>query len=286
MIDLAPHHKSGLPVANPILLAAGTIGYGEARHSGSATEALGGVVVGPILLRSRGGTQGPRLAELNGGFVLETGQQNRGLHSVVRQFAPLWPRLGCPVIAQLADEHPDAVAKVAARLAALPALSGLEIALPHRASVEQVRQLVRGAMRDSDLPVWVKLPLMEAPILAPVAAEAGAVGLVIGQPPFGSALRRNTEPAVHGVQMTERLLTGSLYGPLSFALTLNALQTVVGLSLPVALIVCGGIYTVEQMDQALAAGANAVQIDAALWAEPGLPMRLVAHWRTSQTDRA
>ncbi|MEZ4673262.1 MAG: hypothetical protein R2932_03335 [Caldilineaceae bacterium] len=48
MLDLAPGHKLGLATANPILLAGGVIGSGEALPPGLNTTQLGGVVVGPI----------------------------------------------------------------------------------------------------------------------------------------------------------------------------------------------------------------------------------------------
>jgi dihydroorotate dehydrogenase len=269
MIELAPNHKSGLPVENPILLASGAIGYGEARHSALATDGLGAVVVGPILWQSRGGTDGPRLAELNGGFILESGLQNRGLHAVLRHFTALWPRLGCPVIAQLADGQPDLLGKVADRLADVVELSGLELLIPHQANADLVQRLVEAVMRVNDLPVWVKLPLEQSRALAPVAVAAGAVGVVVGQPPMGAGF---SQAGRH----EGKLVTGPVYGPLAFAPMLAALAEVARLQLSCALIACGGIYCVEQVHQVLALGAHAVQIDAAVWVEPGLPARLAA----------
>ena len=46
------------------------------------------------------------------------------------------------------------------------------------------------------------------------------------------------------------------------------------LDLSCVLIACGGIHTLFQVQQALTAGAQAVQIDSAVWVEPGLPARL------------
>ncbi|NJN80884.1 MAG: hypothetical protein HC802_00365 [Caldilineaceae bacterium] len=55
----------------------------------------------------------------------------------------------------------------------------------------------------------------------------------------------------------------------------EALVAVVDLDLPAcALIACGGIHTEAQARAALVAGASAVQIDSAVWVEPGLPGRL------------
>ncbi|MGB5049885.1 MAG: hypothetical protein WBO46_13170, partial [Caldilineaceae bacterium] len=110
MIELAPQHKIGLPVTSPILLAGGSAGYGEAIHPGIETARLGAIVIGPITRRSIRGSEPPRLAETSGGFVLHTGLQNRGVSAVIKNFARLWPRLGCPVIAQIADNTAEAAA--------------------------------------------------------------------------------------------------------------------------------------------------------------------------------
>jgi dihydroorotate dehydrogenase (NAD+) catalytic subunit len=275
MIDLAPNHKLGLTVANPILLAGGSIGYGEAIHKGLDIAHLGAVVIGPILLSSRIGSTAPRLASTNGGFVLETGLQNRGITAVLKQFAKLWPRLGCPVIAQVADSQPAPLAKVAAQLTSDQQLSGLELLLPRNANAELTRALLRVVIQHSDLPIWAKVPLDRAAVLAPHAVEAGAVGLVIGQPLLGAALHK--VPAQQGAPDEEvnPMVIGSLFGPLAFAPMLAALIAVAKLALPCALIACGGVHTLAQAQQALHAGAHALQVDSAIWVEPSLPGRLV-----------
>lgn len=272
MIDLAPHHKAGLVVANPILLAGGVIGYGEAVHPGIDLAVLGAVVVGPIVLDSRAGAGPPRLAETNGGFVLDTGLQNRGLSASLAKFARLWPRLGCPVIMQLADRQPRQLAQVAEQLTTVVGLAGLELLLPRQADVVLTSALVRTVARITDLPLWVKLPLPQAALLAPAAIEAGAAGLVVGQPPVG-ALPYGRETEQFSV------VTGALYGPLVFASMLQALTAVARLNLPGALVACGGLHTREQITQALAV-AQAVQLDSVAWVEPGWPQRL-ARWQVA-----
>ena len=265
-IDLAPFHKQGLPVESPVLLAGGSIGYGEAKHAGLDLSRLGAVVVGPIMRRSARGTEPPRVAEVNGGLVLETGLQNRGVSAVLRKFARLWPNLGCPVVAQIADSQPDLVAQVAERLAAVTSLSGLELLVPRYADAGLLRRLIQAVERAADLPVWVKLPLESVVDLAPAAVEAGAAGLVIGQPLRGA-----------GINMGKTtLMRGPVYGPLAFAPMLAALADVAALDLPAALIACGGIHTPEQTGQALSAGAHAFQLDSVIWVEPG-----VVDWLTS-----
>ncbi|NJN84298.1 MAG: hypothetical protein HC802_19805, partial [Caldilineaceae bacterium] len=123
MIDLAPNHKLGMEIANPVLLAGGVIGYGEASPRGNSWVGLGGVVIGPIMRRSRAGSAPPRIAETNGGVVMANGMQNRGIAATIKNFAKLWPKLGCPVIAQLADTQVDDVERVASHLTSAEGLS-------------------------------------------------------------------------------------------------------------------------------------------------------------------
>ncbi len=65
-------------------------------------------------------------------------------------------------------------------------------------------------------------------------------------------------------------LLGDLYGPFAFAPMLRALVEVVKLDLGCAVIACGGVYSERHVQQALAAGARAVQLDALLWTEPSV----------------
>ncbi len=263
MIDLAPHHKHGLVVSSPVLLAGGVLGAGDSLPPGLDATSLGAIVIGPLTERSRAGSATPRLAEFPGGFVLDAGGQNRGVDATLRHSQRMWPGLGCPIIIQLADHQPQALTASARRLAADPSIHGFELLLPINADNEVARGLVKTLVRASDLPVWVKLPLEAAPQLASSSVECGAVGLVVAQPPVGTVRRNATDGSVHWV-------TGSVFSAAVFPLVLRALRIVERMALPAALIAAGGLNNAEQVDQALAAGAQAVQIDSLVWAEPAL----------------
>lgn len=266
MIELAPHHKYGLPLNNPVMIAGGMIGYGEALPAGLEPARLGALVIGPFMQSSRAGAEPPRLAPVNGGVVLQTGLQNRGVNAAVKRFGRLWPDLGCPVIAQIADSQPRMVAAVAERLAAAPGILGVELLLPQHTDIDLTANLVKNAVRHCDLPVLVNLPLSMATDLAQVAVDEGAVALVVAQAPAGAAF----------TPVRQTLVRGSLFGPLAFAPMLHALAHVAALNLGCSLVASGGIHTVEQARQALAAGATALQIDSAVWVEPGLPGLIAA----------
>ena len=192
MIELAPDHKLGLPVACPVMLAAGSIGYGESRHRELTLDRFGAVVIGPFTNRSRAGSQPPRMAETVGGFVRRVDLQNRGVSAALRKFGRLWPRLGCPVIAQIADSAKEDAASTARRLSGVEGIDGFELVCSLEASELELGRLLEALLFASDLPVLVKLPLPRAAALAPALIAGGAAGIVAGSPPDwrGAARRR------------------------------------------------------------------------------------------------
>ncbi len=281
MIELAPNHKIGLPVANPILLAGGVIGCGDAISPGLRTQTLGAAVVGPVLRRPRGGPVPPRVAEMSGGMVLDAGLQNRGLRTVLRRCAPGWARLGCPAVVQVADREIDDLRAVARGLDQAHHAAGVELLIHPDAQAGEVSALTARLALECELPVWVKLPLAHAAALAGPAVEAGADALVIAQPPRGALLRAARQTPADA-SSAARTVRGDVFGPLTFPLMLHTLLDVAAQQLPVVLIACGGIHGWEQAKQALSAGASAVQVDSAAWIEPGLPEQLAAAWAAEE----
>jgi dihydroorotate dehydrogenase len=273
-IELAPGGKQGLLVANPVLLAGGMIGYGELLPRGLDLTQVGAAVIGPFTATARAGRVGPRYGAGNGGIVVDAGGQSRGVDAAVNKFAKQWQRLPCPVVAQIVAESARETEKIVARLQETEGIVGLELA-PGITDLATARSMVTAALRTGDRPVWVKVRLDVGAAWAGELVEAGAQGIVVGQPPRGRL------PGPHG-----GLVAGEMYGLLVFALMLDALVEVAQQGLPAALVACGGIHTFEQMETALAAGAQAVQIDGALWVEPGLPNRLAAAWSARAREAA
>ena len=262
-VELASGHKLGLALASPVMLAGGSVGYGEARHREMEPGRFGGVVVGPFTRRSRGGSQPPRLAETMGGFVRRVGLQNRGVAAAVKRYGQLWSRMGCPVIAQIADSRREEAAETVERLTGVDGIEGFELLCQPEASEREIKLLLEVFLLESDLPVLVKLPLARAAALAPVAAAAGAAGVVVGSPPMGAAVRADGQT-----------LSGESFGPGVFPIMLAALLEVKALELPGSLIACGGVHTRQQARDCLQAGADALQLDSLVWVEPAAAMAL------------
>lgn len=256
MIELAPGHKRGLAIANPLMLAVGTVGMGDAVHPNLDLSAVGALVVGPLTRASRGGSEAPRIAEVPGGVVLDTGVQNRGLEAALRHNAALWARMPAPVIVHLAESDPRRLGEMARRLSEVENVAGLEIALPARFDANWIRIALQSLVDEGDTPVLARLPLARAGEVARHVVEAGASALVIGGPPRAAAYSG------------ESLVQGELFGLAVFPQMLAALAEVASLGLGVPLVASGGIHSVEQARQAMVAGALAVQVDTIAWLEP------------------
>lgn len=262
-VELAPSHKIGLSLTGPVMLAAGSIGYGEARHRELEMGRFGGVVVGPFTRRSRGGGPPPRLAETLGGLVRRAGLQNRGVSAAVRRYGRLWPRMGCPVIAQVADSEFQEAAETVGRLSVADGIAGFELLCQPETSERVIGRLLEILLSETDLPVLVKLPLARAAALASVAIESGAAGVVVGSPPIGAGMRTGGQT-----------VNGELFGPGVFPMMLAALLEVKALGLTGSLIACGGVHTQQQARDCLQAGADALQLDSLVWVEPSAAVAL------------
>ena len=123
-IDLAPGHKIGLAVANPILLSPIAAGFGDRLPRGD-TGSPGAMVVGPVSAAGHGyGRAG--VVEVAGGVIVLSAGFSRGARRAVECYAGAWQRAGCPVVVQLVDDAPADFARAAARLADAQAVAGIE----------------------------------------------------------------------------------------------------------------------------------------------------------------
>jgi dihydroorotate dehydrogenase (NAD+) catalytic subunit len=269
-VELAPRHKVGLALANPILLACGVAGYGDALAPGLDLSRLGGFVTAPVTRRPVRG-QPPRVIEGADSVLWQRGLWNPGIRIVLRDYAGMWRRSPAPVIVHIGGDEPADLAAVADSLEKTPGVAGLEID-PYAmyldsigAIADHAAELVRAVRAEADLPLLARLPLYLADEAVESVLEAGADALVVAQPPDGLCL----DPAT---LITTR---GEMYSPAlqpQVAAWLAELASWVG----VPLVACGGVHSLEDALTYLAVGAKAVQIDTAAWVDPGLPGRIAA----------
>ena len=270
MIELAPGHKRGLSLANPVMNASGVLGFASESRGVVALGGLGAFLTNALSARPRVAAHPPNVVELPNGVLVHTGLPNPGLGTALRRYASSWQRLGIPVIVHLAASTPSEMRQCIAQIEKSDAASAVELGLRDDIAAADLAQLVRSAV--GTLPIIVRLPLERTVELCGTAAEAGADALTVGAPP------RRT------LQFEERTVTGRLYGPEVLPATIDTVRAASGnLHEPgLPIIGAGGMFSMEAVREVLAAGAAAVQLDAVLWRNP----ECVSQWAIPATYRA
>jgi len=264
MIELAPSSKMGLTIASPFILGSGAVGWGNAWPAGLEPGWFGAWVTPPLTLQSRRGATGPRLAEIPGGFILNTGDHNPGLRRVLRDGLAQWDGLRRPVIVALSAATPEDWPRLGERLDDI-GVSGVEAHLPAGATPREAAGWIANLVRSCQLPVIVKVAAINAAPQAEACTAAGADVLVVATPPGGAAA------APEG-----SLVEGSVAGPAAFPFTLHALLAVTELGLGLPLIAAGGITLAQDVAECWQHGATAVQLRSILWTAPDAVAGLMA----------
>ncbi len=245
--------KHDLALEPPVMNAAGSLGFYPNPHSPVDWSRFGAFVTNPVSLLPRTPARGGRFGTYPGGFLLHTGYPNPGLSQLVRRYAGQWSRSPLPVIVHLLAHSAEEVATMARRLELLEGISGLEIGLPGGATLEMVKSLIQAAA--GELPVIARLPIERALELAPGALDSGAEAISLAPP-------RGAFQDPKGVQAQ-----GRMYGPSIYPLSLRMVRELTQSAVPT--IAAGGITTRDAIQNMLAAGAMAVQLDSILWRTAG-----------------
>ena len=267
-VDLAPKNRRGLRLANPVMAASGTFGYGFEYAGLFDIQRLGAVICKGTTLQPREGNPPPRLAETAAGVLNAIGLQNGGADALINEKAPVWVQWKVPVLVNIAGETVDEYAALARRLDRVPGVSGLEVNIScpnvkaggaefgmRPESAAEVTAAVRAA---TSLPVLVKLTpnTTEIVSVARAVSEAGADAVSLINTLKGMAIDiRRRRPVLGNI-------TGGLSGPAIKPVALHLVYQVAGaVSIPV--IGCGGISSAGDAIEFIMAGATAVEVGTA-----------------------
>jgi len=251
--------KQPLNLTNPVMVAAGTVGFAGEYARLFDMSKLGAMVTNPITWRPRRAASGSRVVPLDSGLLVHTGLPNPGAARVFRDYAAYWKNSPCPVIVHIAGTSPDEVIRCAKLFDARDGIVAIEIGINDSAAHRDVLLMISAAVGATELPILARLPLYTAPALAASAQEAGAGAIVVAAPPRGTA----RDP------LSGQLIGGRLYGPWIKPLALRAVgQIAKTVTIPV--IGCGGIHSPDDARDFLAAGAKAVQLDSVTWIRPDM----------------
>jgi dihydroorotate dehydrogenase (NAD+) catalytic subunit len=278
-----------LQLANPIIAASGTFGYGVEFASVLNLEALGAIVVKGLSLEPMAGAPAPRICEVSSGMINAIGLQNIGARAFVSEKLPTLRNYRVPVIANVFGHSQSGYLDVLRILEDAEGIAayelnvscpnvdhgGMEFGSDEGALVE----LVRAARQLVRRPLWVKL--------SPLATDIGRLAVAaegVGADAFTVA---NTYPAMAVDVATRKSrigrISGGLSGPAIKPITLRLVyQAAQAVKVPV--IGVGGIQSASDVLEYMVAGASAIQVGTASFSVPKACESLVGSLKKACRD--
>lgn len=282
-VDLAPRRSTGLRLRHPVIVAAGGAGYGNELLESVGDSTPGAIVTRSVTIGAHRGNPAPRMVSRPGGLISSVGLHNPGIEAMLRRQAPHWTTSEVPVIVSICADDATDIAALARALDIEPGAAGLELNLAcpdhgrrglpigHDVAASEIATVAARAA--TDLPLIVKLtataPDIREIARAVAAAGADAISAIDAFPVL--ALQRDDGTQAPALGTTYGGLSGPALKPIALRVVFEIAQVV-----RIPIIGCGGISSLDDVLEFLAAGATAVGMATAALAEPDLPFRLAA----------
>ena len=278
---------------NPVLTASGCAAAGRELAQFFDVAELGAVVTKSVTLRPRSGRPTPRVVETPSGMVNSIGLQNAGVDAFREHDLPWLAEHGARAVVSIAGESVADYGEVASRLRDAPGMVAVEvnISCPNVEDRGQVfacdpraaASVVATVRRElgSSVPVLAKLSpdVTDLVAIARSCVEAGADGLTLVNTLLSMVINLDTmRPALAG-------RTGGLSGPAMRPVALRCVWQVHEAMPEVPILGVGGIMTGRDALQFVLAGASAVSVGTAVFADPFAPVRILAELREELAER-
>ena len=266
-------------LANPLMTASGTCGYGDEYADFVDLKQLGAFVTKSITLAPRPGNEYPRVVETRAGMLNAIGLANVGLEAFLAEKVPPLERPGVPVFVNVAGTTVEEYLAVAEALEKVPVVRGVELniscpnvkagGIQFGVDPQQVRQIVgevRKVVRKNILIVKLSPNVTDIAATAAAAVDAGADAL--------SLVNTFTAMAID-VERRRPILanaTGGLSGPAIRPIAVYMVHRVysqVAKAAKIPIIGIGGIQRPSDALEFLLAGATGLAVGSALFVNPG-----------------
>ena len=267
-----------LSLKNPIVVAAGTFGYGLEFQEFFDLTRLGGLITKTLTLAPRAGNPAPRVVETPSGMLNAVGLQNVGIDAFVKEKWPALQTLKVPVIVSVAGFKESEFVDLAKRVSAIPAAAlELNLSCPNVAhgagarcfaqSAEETASVVSAVRKVYRGPLLAKLSpeVSDLPAIAKAASEAGADVLTLINTLAGMVIDVDAEaPALANG-------TGGLSGPAIRPLAVRCIWEV-HKAVRTPILGLGGVISGRDALEIILAGATAVGIGTANFWNPRAPI--------------
>jgi dihydroorotate dehydrogenase (NAD+) catalytic subunit len=270
-----------LALQNPIIAASGCFGYGLEYAESVNIGALGGVAVKGLFLNEREGHAPPRIVETPAGMLNAIGLQGIGVHRFVAEKLPELRRLGVTTIVNICGSTLDEYCEVARVLSDHEGVGAIELniscpnikegGIQFGCSLTGTYDVVSSVRKVTRLPLIPKLTpnVTDVASFARASAEGGADAVSLVNTFLALAIDIETRQP----KLTNGLggLSGPAIRPIAVRMVHECYQAV---KLPI--IGMGGIASAEDVIEFLIAGAAAVQVGTANFADPMIWPKLTA----------
>lgn len=259
---------------SPVMTASGSSGHGAELGAYGPLDVLGAVVVKSLAAFEWPGNAPPRLRPVAGGSMLNrVGLQGPGVGRWLEADLPRLLGAGATVVASIWGRTPEEFGAAAAALARAPGVAALEVnvscpnleghMLAHSAAATGDAVAAASA---AGLPLWAKLSpdVTDLTEIASAALGAGAEALTLV----------NTLPALSIDVETATCFRGGLSGTALHAVAVRAVAECRQAFPGAGIVGVGGVAAGRDAIELLMAGADAVEVGTAVFADPRAPWRV------------
>jgi dihydroorotate dehydrogenase (NAD+) catalytic subunit len=291
-VDLSVRVGS-VTLPNPVMTASGTAGHGTELAPYLDLASLGAVVVKSLHADPVAGNPPLRVHETAAGMINSVGLQGPGVAAWLADDLPALVATGARVVASIwgrtVDEYrraadaladaPESVVAVEVNLSCPNTEAGRDL-FAH--SVDDTRDAVR-ATAGCGRPRWAKLSpnVTHLPTIAEAAGDAGAEAVTLVNTVMGMAI----DPESRRFRLGSGRRGGGLSGPAVHPVAVRAVFDVHAALPDLPIVGVGGVAGGGDAAELMLAGASAVQVGTATFADPRAPGRVLdelAGWAARQ----
>ena len=269
-----------LELANPVMTASGTFGYGTEFADFVDLKKLGGVIVKGTTLHHREGNPYPRMAETPSGMLNAVGLQNKGVDYFCEKIYPTIKDYKTNMIVNVSGSAIEDYVATAERINTLENIPAIElnISCPNvkqggmafgvtAKGAEEVVSAVRKAY-DKTLIVKLSPNVTDITEIARAAEAAGADSVSLINTLLGMAIDAERRRPVLST------VTGGMSGPAVKPIALRMVwQVAKAVGIPV--VGLGGITNATDAIEFLLAGASAIEVGTANFMDPAVTGKIV-----------
>ena len=269
-----------LKFRNPVLLASGTVGYGNEMSEFIDLNSIGGIVTKSLSLKPRKGNQPQRIVETPSGMLNAIGLQNIGVEEFIKEKIPFLKKFDVPLICNIAASTYEEYVECTRILTKEDTIKAFEInvscpnvregGLQFGNDVKAVGKITAGVKSVTDKPVIIKLSPNVSYIseFAKVVKDEGGDAVSAINTLVGTSFNIFTKkPKLFNVNGG---LSGPAIKPIALAKVLEIKRSV---DIPV--IGIGGIMDWKDVIEFMIAGSTAIQLGTVNFIDPAAAGKII-----------